>query len=41
VKDFLGHYQSEHQPAIKSELRQLADEHRIKIVEDKIYLAGQ
>lgn len=40
VKDFLGQYKTEHQPAIKSELRQLADENKIKIVEDKIYRSG-
>ena len=39
VKDFLGQYNAEHQPAIKSELRQLAEENRIKIIEDKIYRA--
>ena len=41
VKDFLGQYKTEHQPAIKSELRQLADENKIKIVEDKIYRSGK
>jgi ATP-dependent DNA helicase RecQ len=37
VKDFLGQYSTEHQPTIKRELQQLADEHRIKIIDDKIY----
>ncbi len=41
VKDFLGQYKTEHQPAIKGELRQLADENKIRIVEDKIYRAGK
>jgi ATP-dependent DNA helicase RecQ len=41
VKDFLGQYKTEHQPAIKGELRQLADENKIKIVEDKIYRSGK
>jgi ATP-dependent DNA helicase RecQ len=41
VKDFLGQYKTEYQPAIKSELRQLADENKIKIVEDKIYRLGK
>jgi ATP-dependent DNA helicase RecQ len=41
IKDFLGQYRTEQQPAIKSELRQLADEHKIKIIEDKIYRAGK
>lgn len=37
VKDFLAKYQTEHQVRVKKELRQLADEHKIRIVEDKIY----
>lgn len=37
VKDFLSQYQIEQQVFIKKELRQLADENKIRIVEDKIY----
>ena len=37
VKDFLAAYQTEHQPSIKKELQQLAEENRIQIVEDRIY----
>ncbi len=37
VKDFLAQYQIEQQVTIKKELRQLADENKIRIVEDKIY----
>ncbi len=37
VKDFLARYETEHQGSIKKELRQLADEHKIRIVEDKIF----
>ncbi len=37
VKDFLSNYNTEHQSSIKKELQQLADENRIKIVEDRIY----
>ena len=37
VKDFLAEYKTEQQPSVKKELQQLADEHKIKIVEDKIY----
>lgn len=37
VKDFLSHYQIEQQVFLKKELRQLADENKIRIVEDKIY----
>jgi ATP-dependent DNA helicase RecQ len=37
VKDFLSRYQAEEQITVKKELRQLADEHKIRIVEDKIF----
>lgn len=37
VKDFLAQYSTEQQPKIKKELEQLADENRIKIIEDKIF----
>ncbi len=37
VKDFLAQYQIEQQGYIKKELRQLADENKIRIVEDKIF----
>ncbi|MBK9981359.1 MAG: hypothetical protein IPP15_02855 [Saprospiraceae bacterium] len=37
VKDFLAQYQIEQQVNIKKELRQLADENKIRIIEDKIY----
>ncbi len=37
IKDFLAEYQTEQQPFVKKELRQLSDERKIKIVEDKIY----
>lgn len=37
VKDFLAQYQVAQQGYIKKELRQLVDEHKIRIVEDKIY----
>lgn len=37
VKDFLAQYQIDQQVYIKKELRQLADENKIRIVEDKIY----
>ncbi len=37
IKDFLALYNHEHQPSIKQELQQLADENRIRIVEDRIY----
>lgn len=37
VKDFLSHYQIEQQVYIKKELRQLVDENKIRIVEDKIF----
>ncbi|MEO6133306.1 MAG: RecQ family ATP-dependent DNA helicase, partial [Saprospiraceae bacterium] len=37
VKDFLAQYQIEQQVTIKKELRQLADEHKIRIIEDKIF----
>lgn len=37
VKDFLAKYQTEQQGMIRKELRQLAEEHKIRIVEDKIY----
>lgn len=39
VKDFLGRYHIDQQVQIKKELRQLAEEHKIRIVEDKIYKA--
>ncbi|HEY3385405.1 MAG TPA: ATP-dependent DNA helicase RecQ [Saprospiraceae bacterium] len=37
VKDFLAQYSTEQQPKVKKELEQLADENRIKIIEDKIF----
>ena len=37
VKDFLARYQAEEQSLVRKELRQLADEHKIRIVEDKIF----
>lgn len=37
VKDFLANYATEQQTAIKKELRQLAEENKIRIFEDKIY----
>jgi len=37
VKDFLSRYQIEQQVNIKKELRQLAEENKIRIVEDKIF----
>ena len=37
VKDFLAQYSTEHQSKVKKELEQLADENRIKIIEDKIF----
>lgn len=37
VKDFLSKYNAAYQMHIKKELRQLADENKIKIIEDKIY----
>jgi len=37
VKDFLANYSIEMQGVVKAELRQLADENKIRIVEDKIY----
>jgi ATP-dependent DNA helicase RecQ len=40
VKDFLANYATEQQPAIKKELRQLADENKIRIIEDKIYTSS-
>lgn len=39
VKDFLAAYTTEQQSAVKQQLRQLADEHKIRIIEDKIYPA--
>jgi ATP-dependent DNA helicase RecQ len=40
VKDFLANYSTEQQPEIKKELRQLADENKIRIIEDKIYTSS-
>jgi superfamily II DNA helicase RecQ len=37
IKDFLGQYNTEHHPGIKKELQQLAEEHKIQIVDDKIF----
>ena len=37
VKDFLSKYHIDQQGTVKKELRQLADEHKIRIIEDKIY----
>jgi ATP-dependent DNA helicase RecQ len=37
VKDFLSKYHTDQQVQVKKELRQLAEEHKIRIVEDKIY----
>jgi len=37
VKDFLSQYPTEQQVLIKKELRQLADENKIRIIEDKIF----
>ncbi len=37
VKDLLSQYNTEQQPSIKKEILQLADENRIKIVDDRIY----
>src|SRR4030095_4330209 len=37
VKDFLAQYKTEQQSSVKNELRQLADENKIRIVEDKIF----
>lgn len=37
VKDFLAQYNTLQQPSVRKELRQLAEEHKIKIVEDRIY----
>ncbi len=37
VRDFLSRYGLHDQTAVKQELRQLAEEHKIKIVEDKIF----
>ncbi len=37
VKDFLAKYNTDQQGEIKKELRQLADEHKIRIIEDKIF----
>ncbi len=39
VKDFLAKYQTAQQGTIKKELRQLAEEHKIRIEEDKIFRA--
>jgi ATP-dependent DNA helicase RecQ len=39
VKDFLASYAVDQQASIKRQLRQLADENKIKIIEDKIYPA--
>jgi ATP-dependent DNA helicase RecQ len=37
VRDFLSKYKPAQQSVIKNELRQLADEHKIRIIEDKIF----
>ena len=37
VKDFLAKYHTDQQGQIRNELRQLADEHKIRIIEDKIF----
>ena len=37
VKDLLAQYSAAQQVSVKRELRQLADEDKIRIVEDKIY----
>lgn len=37
VKDLLSGYETEQQGSLKKEIRQLADEHKIRIVEDKIF----
>ena len=37
VKDFLANYATEQQAEVKNELRHLADENKIRIIEDKIY----
>ena len=37
LKDFLAQYKMEQQPFIKKELKNLADENKISIIEDKIY----
>lgn len=37
VKDFLAKYQPAQQPMIRKELRQLVDEQKIRIIEDKIF----
>jgi len=37
VKDFLANYAVEYQAEVKNELRHLADENKIRIIEDKIY----
>ena len=39
VKDFLASYAAEQQADVKNELRHLADENKIRIIEDKIYKA--
>lgn len=39
VKDLLAKYHSDHQLQVKNELRQLTEEHKIRIVEDKIFKA--
>jgi ATP-dependent DNA helicase RecQ len=37
VKDFLAQYQTGDQAQVKNELRQLVDENKIRIIEDKIF----
>lgn len=37
VKDLLAKYQTHHQPFVKKELQHLADEQKIRIIEDKIF----
>lgn len=37
VKDLLAKYHTHHQPFVKKELQQLADEQKIRIIEDKIF----
>lgn len=39
VKDFLAKYHTDQQGQVRKELRQLADEHKIRIIEDKIFKA--
>ncbi len=41
VKDFLANYQLEQQGPVKQQLRQLAEENKIRIIDDKIYAGSK